>query len=118
MQLHVTDPLFAWARLEDHPALATLRPPGHHGLIALRNRDKLHYIMSLPAGVLVAVCFFDILPEVFRLTADSHLNLTPAMVALVIGFLTFHVLEKTIVIHSTHEEEYASHHHPTVGVMR
>jgi len=25
MQLHATDPLFAWARLEDHPQLATLR---------------------------------------------------------------------------------------------
>jgi hypothetical protein len=25
MQLHVTDPLFAWARLEDHPELSTLR---------------------------------------------------------------------------------------------
>src|SRR5215813_11848714 len=25
MQLHATDPLFAWLRLEDHPALSTLR---------------------------------------------------------------------------------------------
>src|SRR5262249_36236923 len=25
MQLHATDPLFAWARLEDHPHLSTLR---------------------------------------------------------------------------------------------
>lgn len=26
MELHVTDPLFAWARLEDHPQLSTLAP--------------------------------------------------------------------------------------------
>src|SRR3954470_19486237 len=25
MQLHASDPLFAWARLEDHPELSTLR---------------------------------------------------------------------------------------------
>jgi hypothetical protein len=25
MRLHATDPLFAWARLEDHPQLSTLR---------------------------------------------------------------------------------------------
>ena len=25
MRLYVTDPLFAWARLEDHPSLSTLR---------------------------------------------------------------------------------------------
>jgi hypothetical protein len=36
MQLHATDPLFAWARLEDHPALSTLRD-----LLALLPDDAL-----------------------------------------------------------------------------
>ena len=35
MQLHVTDPLFAWARLEDQPALSTLRD-----LLAVENPDN------------------------------------------------------------------------------
>lgn len=98
-------------------SFATFLSTTFGGLFALRNQGKLHYIMSFTAGVLVAVCFFDILPEVFRISADNHLNITPAMIAVIAGFLTFHVLEKTIVIHSTHEEEYASHHHPSVGVL-
>lgn len=39
------------------------------------------------------------------------------MIALVIGFLLFHIIEKTIVIHHAHEEDYADHKHPHVGVL-
>jgi len=39
------------------------------------------------------------------------------MVALAIGFLVFHILEKTILIHHAHEEEYAQHTHPQVGIL-
>jgi ZIP family zinc transporter len=31
--------------------------------------------------------------------------------------LLFHILEKTILIHHAHEEDYASHKHPQVGVL-
>ena len=87
------------------------------GLFALKNRDKLHLIMSFTAGVLVSVAFFDILPEVFALTERIHANITYALIALVSGFLVIHILEKTAVIHGMHEEEYAHHKHPTVGLI-
>jgi ZIP family zinc transporter len=38
------------------------------------------------------------------------------MVALVAGFLLFHILEKSILIHHSQEAEYEVHHHPDVGV--
>jgi ZIP family zinc transporter len=38
------------------------------------------------------------------------------MVALVLGFLGFHVIEKSILIHAAHETEYGPHSHPTVGL--
>lgn len=80
--------------------------------------------MSFTAGVLVAVCFFDILPEVVSLSYDQHLPLINAFIAVVVGFLAFHVLEKTIIIHHAHEGEYAEHaherkidsHHENVGL--
>lgn len=88
------------------------------GLFALKNRDKLHLIMSLTAGVLVGVVFFDILPEVFNLSKEKFLDVTPAFIALVVGFLLIHILEKLALIHSRrHEEEYATHRHPTVGLI-
>jgi ZIP family zinc transporter len=38
------------------------------------------------------------------------------MIALVCGFLGFHIIEKGLLIHNAHEGEYGSHHHPTVGI--
>jgi len=87
------------------------------GLFALRHRERLHYIMSFTSGVLIGVCFFDILPEAFRIVGEQKLEITPLTVALVGGFLTFHVLEKTIAIHHSHEEEYVDHKHPTIGLL-
>lgn len=86
------------------------------GLFGIRNRDRLHYIMSFTAGVLLGVCFFDILPEGFRIVSENGLEPTPMFIALVFGFLLFHMLEKTILIHHSHENEYAEHKHPSVGL--
>ncbi len=87
------------------------------GLFALKNRDKLHYVMSFTAGVLLAVCFFDILPEALKIAAEKNLDLSPLFIMVVCGFLFFHVLEKTVTIHLAHEGEYAKHKHPTIGVL-
>ena len=86
------------------------------GLFALKNRKKLHYIMSFTAGVLLAVTFFDILPEAFKITAENKFDISPLTISIVAGFLGFFLLEKTILIHHSHEEEHTDHkHHPTVG---
>lgn len=87
------------------------------GLFALRNKEKLHLIMSFTAGVLVGVAFFDILPEIFSLTTKINVPVITPFIALVSGFLIIHILEKLAVIHGTHEEEYAHHKHPTVGLI-
>ena len=87
------------------------------GLFALRFRDRLHYILSFTAGVLLGVVAFDILPEVFALGHAENIASTGAMIALVAGFLLFHSLEKFVLIHHGHEGDYAEHHHPHVGVL-
>jgi zinc transporter ZupT len=93
------------------------------GLFGIKNRDKLHYIMSFTAGVLVAVCFFDIMPEVVSLSNTQHFPIINAFIALVVGFLAFHFLEKTIIIHHSHEGEHHNedhhfdHHNETVGLV-
>ncbi len=85
------------------------------GFFGIKNRERLHLIISFTAGVLVAVAFFDIIPEMFSLIQEHSLNVTYAMVAIVAGFLAIHTLEKLAVIHSSHEHEYADHKHPLVG---
>lgn len=73
--------------------------------------------MSFTAGVLIGVSFFDILPEAFQIVNALHFDITYVMVMIIVGFLFFHVLEKTILIHSVHEKQYASHKHPAVGLV-
>ena len=87
------------------------------GLFALKFRERLHFILSFTAGVLLGVVGFDILPEVFGLAARRGIDVMPAMVALVAGFLVFHSLEKFVLMHQEHETSYAPHHHPQVGFL-
>lgn len=97
-------------------ALSTFLSTGLGGLFALHNRDRLHLILGFTAGVLLGVVAFDVLPEVVDLARTTGTDFKVPMIALVAGFLLFHVIEKSVLIHSAHEGEYAGHHHPTVGV--
>jgi len=87
------------------------------GLFAVRFRNKLHLIMGFIAGVLLGVVSFEIFPEIISETQANGFDPIAPMIALVIGFLLFHILEKTILIHHSHETDYADHKHPRVGVL-
>lgn len=73
--------------------------------------------MSFTAGVLIAVSFFEIIPEIFNIVNENKLDITYPLIAIISGFLVIHILEKYAVIHSSHEKEYADHRHPQVGVI-
>jgi ZIP family zinc transporter len=86
------------------------------GAMALRFRDRLHYLLGFTAGVLLGVVAFDLLPEIFGLARVHGFDPSAAMIALVIGFLLFHSLEKFVLVHPAQEEHYSHHHHPDVGL--
>ncbi len=99
-------------------ALVAFGSTGLGGLFALRYRDALHRVLGFTAGVLLAVVAFDLLPEIVKLTNETGTGFTVPMVALVVGFLAFHIVEKLTLIHAAHESEYASgHQHPQLGVV-
>lgn len=87
------------------------------GQFALRHRDRLHLIMGFTAGVLVGLVAFDLLPEIFRQVDEQRLAPVAPMIALMLGFLAFHIAEKGLLVHHGHEEEYAVHQHPQVGLL-
>lgn len=87
------------------------------GLFGIRYRDRLHFIVSFTAGVLIGVTFFDIIPEIFSIANAQALKFDSALLALVAGFLFIHILSKAAVIHTAHESEYADHRHPLVGYI-
>ena len=47
----------------------------------------------------------------------AGVNQTGIMISFACGFIIFHILEKSLLIHHAHEDEYASHKHPHVGVL-
>lgn len=98
-------------------SLAALLSTLGGGLFALRFRNSIHLILAFTAGVLLGVVSFDLLPEIFDLAARTGADAVHAMIALVLGFLLFHGLEKFVLVHHGHEADYASHHHPKVGVL-
>ena len=74
------------------------------GLFALKFRDRLHLILGFTAGVVLGVVSFDLLPEVFALVREHGLDPARPLVALVVGFLLFHAVEKLALIHHAQEQ--------------
>ncbi len=73
--------------------------------------------MGFTAGVLIGVASFDIFPEIINQVRRLGINPVAPMAAFVVGFIVFHIVEKGILIHHSHEEEYADHKHPQVGIF-
>jgi zinc transporter ZupT len=98
-------------------SIATFFSTMFGGLFAVKYKNKLHLIMGFTAGVLLGVVSFDIFPEIIERVNQGGFKPIEPMVALVVGFLLFHILEKSIMIHHAHEGDYAEHKHPQVGVL-
>lgn len=98
-------------------SIATFVSTYFGGLLAVKLKNKLHLIMGFTAGVILGVVFFEIFPEIIEQVKEHDFAPTGIMVALLAGFLIFHILEKAILIHHAHEGDYAEHVHPQVGVL-
>ncbi len=87
------------------------------GWFAIRQVRHLRHILGFTAGIIMGVLAFDVLPEMFKSINTLHLDATWPMIALVVGFLGFHIVEKLLLIHHEHETQYGKHRHPQVGVL-
>jgi ZIP family zinc transporter len=88
------------------------------GYTALRSREWLNLALALTAGLVIGLVFFDLMPEIFDIAARRHLDTVWPMVALVSGFLLFHMFEKFVPIHQASEAQYGPHRHPRLGTAR
>ena len=71
------------------------------GLFTLRNsRLQVKYFFAFAAGALLGVSFFDIFPEIISLLESGVVDTTVALGTIVIAFLFFHILDRSITIHS------------------
>jgi len=74
------------------------------GYFALRLKDKLHLILGFSAGAVVAVAFFDLLPESIELATKSY-DISSVTLLIAIGFIIFMILDRFFLLHF-HEEEH------------
>jgi ZIP family zinc transporter len=81
------------------------------GALALRLRDKLHLILGFSAGAVIAVAFFDLMPEALSLGATHHTTHT-VLVFTALGFFLYTILDRFIALH-THSDDSGVHTHGT-----
>ncbi|MES2930480.1 MAG: ZIP family metal transporter [Patescibacteria group bacterium] len=80
------------------------------GLFALRFKDKLHLILGFSAGAIIAVAFFDLIPEALELGASAYT--THEIISLIaVGFFFFMILDRFVIFHSHHSDDGHEHGH-------
>jgi len=68
------------------------------GLFALRFKDKQHLILGFSAGAVIAVSFFDLLPE--SLALGNKYYKSDVIIALAaLGFLVYMILDRMALLH-------------------
>lgn len=92
-------------------ALAALCSTLVGGVVAIGVRDRRHLILGLAAGLVLGVVFFDLLPEAFHQGGRTVFGVPGAMLTVVAGFLSVHVVERSLSVHRGGEEHFASHAH-------
>ncbi|HEY6021637.1 MAG TPA: ZIP family metal transporter, partial [Candidatus Paceibacterota bacterium] len=87
------------------------------GSIALRLRDRLHLILGFSAGAVLAVAFFDLMPEALGLGAARY-GIENVIRLMAVGFLLYLLLDRALVMHSHADHEHAQAHKTSRGEMR
>lgn len=76
------------------------------GSLALKLRDRMHLILGFSAGAVIAVAFFDLMPEALELAFGYDTQTVLSVVAL--GFLAYLLLDRVLLLHShSHDEHHA-----------
>jgi ZIP family zinc transporter len=83
------------------------------GILALRMAHSLPTVIALSGGIVVAVALFDVLPEAIDLLPGQSSSIGGLMG---VGFLTFFLFERALVLH--HRDEPAdARAHGQVGTL-
>ncbi|MFI6867957.1 ZIP family metal transporter [Nocardia sp. NPDC050406] len=89
------------------------------GLVAVRIGDRKRLVLGLAAGVMLGVVAFDLMPEALEQETGEALGVPVPLLAAVVGFLTVHIMERTVALHTGYEDEFGAHHHgfASVGLL-
>ncbi|PIR83389.1 permease [Candidatus Kaiserbacteria bacterium CG10_big_fil_rev_8_21_14_0_10_56_12] len=83
------------------------------GLFALYLKDRLHLILGFSAGAILGVAFFDLMPEALDLAGSAY-SVSGVMTVVMVGFVSYLVLDRMILLHS-HSPGDGHNHRGVVG---
>jgi ZIP family zinc transporter len=90
--------------------LATVAATLLGGAFALYLRDRLHLILGFSAGAIIAVAFFNLLPEGLELASKSY-DATTVLTVTVLGFAAYLVFDRLVLLHAHADEDHSGHAH-------
>lgn len=98
-------------------AAATFFSTALGGILALRLRDKLHLILGFSAGAVVAVAFFDLMPEALELAGGTY-STENIIATIALGFFAYLLLDRLLLLHGHAHYEDPEHHTHARGQVR
>jgi ZIP family zinc transporter len=98
-------------------ALITFASTMIGGMIAVKFKSVLQYFFAFSSGALIAITFFDVLPESLDLAKTSNVETRNIMIAIVLSFLFFSLVERFFLTHHHHEGEEHGHIMGPVGAI-
>ena len=87
------------------------------GLMALRIRDHLHLVLGFSAGAIIAVAFFDLLPEALTLAGAAYTSST-IVACVALGFVVYLALDRMAMLFGGHTHGDHEHDSNTRGPLR
>jgi len=90
-------------------AVATFLSTLLGGFIAIKFKKALPFFFAFASGSLVAVAFFDLLPESIEMSESVGLPIRYVMLTIVLSFLLYSFLEKYFLTHHHHDDEGHGH---------
>ena len=85
------------------------------GLVAVKFRRVLQYFFAFSSGALIAITFFDVLPE--SLDIAGTVSVRTLMITLGATFLFFSLVERFFLTHHHHEGEEHGHIMGPIGAI-
>jgi ZIP family zinc transporter len=97
-------------------ALAALCATLVGGVVAVRVRDRQHLVLGLAAGLMLGVVGFDLLPEALEQAGNPVFGVPAGLLMAVGGFLSIHVVERSLALHRGGEEHFSEHSHDVSSI--
>ena len=80
------------------------------GYVALKSSDRFHLVLGLSAGLLLGLVGFDLLLEIFQMNTADIGGIRSVSLAILIGFLSLHIIEGIFGSHEPAESDYGHDH--------